>query len=121
MERAVLIVEDEVLVGMMLARKLEAVGYTVVGIVGTGEEAVAAAKRDRPGAVLLDVSLGGELDGIEVARRIREFAPIPAIFFTGYNRDSRLMARAAEVQALAVLDKLGPIEELLAALEQAFS
>jgi CheY-like chemotaxis protein len=121
MERKVLIVEDEVLVGMMLARTLEVAGYSVLGVVGTGEEAVAAAKERRPGAMLLDVSLGGDVDGIEVARRIREFETIPVIFFTGYNRDSRLMDRAAEVQALAVLDKLGPVEELLAALEKAFS
>lgn len=59
MSRVILIVEDEVLVGMMLARNLEAAGFTVCAVVGTGEEAVAVALREHPGAVLMDVSLGG--------------------------------------------------------------
>jgi len=121
MTRRVLIVEDEVLVGMMLARKLEAAGLSVCDVVGTGEEAVEAVAREMPGVLLMDVSLGGEMDGIEAARLIRGRFDVPVVFFTGYNRDRGLIARAEEVRALAVLDKLGPVEEIVAALEGAFS
>jgi len=121
MTRRVLIVEDEVLVGMMLARKIEAAGLSVCDVVGTGEEAVEAVAREKPGVLLMDVSLGGEMDGIDAARLIRGRFDIPVVFFTGYNRDRGLLARAEEVRALAVLDKLGPVEELVATLESAFS
>lgn len=120
MKKVVLIVEDEVLVGMMLARKLEGYGFTVCDVVGTGEEAVTAAERDQPGVILMDVSLGGEIDGIEAAGMIRLKQDIPIIFFTGYRQDCGLMARAEGVQAMAVLDKLGPVEDILAAIDSAF-
>lgn len=121
MKKTVLIVEDEVLVAMMLARKIEEHGFSVSDVVGTGEEALTAAERYLPGVILMDVSLGGEMDGLEAAGKIRERLGIPVIFFTGYNRDQNLMVRANEVQALAVLDKLGPIEDIVAALESAFA
>ena len=120
MSKIVLIVEDEVLVGMMLARKIEEFGFTVCAVVTTGEEGLAVAERERPGVILMDVSLGGEMDGIEAARLVRERLGIPVVFFTGYNRDENLMGRAKEVQALAVVDKLGPVEELISALEKGF-
>jgi hypothetical protein len=120
MKKTVLIVEDEVLVGMMLARNLEGCGFSVCEVVGTGEDAVAAAGRCRPGVVLMDVSLGGIMDGIEAADRIKKQLGIPVVFFTGYHQDKQLMTRAKEVQALAVLDKLGPIEDIVAAVESAF-
>lgn len=120
MKKTVLIVEDEVLVGMMLARNIEGAGFSVCEVVGTGEDAVAAAERHRPGVILMDVSLSGEMDGIEAAGRIRSLLGIPVVFFTGYRQDKHLMARANEVNALAVLDKLGPIEDIVAALDSAF-
>lgn len=120
MKKNVLIVEDEVLVGMMLARNLEGSGFSVCDVVGTGEDAVAAAERYLPGVILMDVSLGGKMDGIEAAGMISSRLGIPVVFFTGYHQDKQLMTKAKKVQALAVLDKLGPIEDIVAALESAF-
>ncbi len=120
MEKIVLIVEDEVLVGMMLSRKLEGYGFTVCDVVGTGEEAVIAAEQSLPGAILMDVSLGGGMDGIEAAEKIQSSRAVPIVFFTGYNQDRNLMERMQKLNVLAVLDKLGPVEGLLAALESAF-
>lgn len=119
-EKTVLVVEDEVLVGMMLARKIGEHGFRVCDVVTTGEEVLAAALQHRPGAILMDISLGGEINGIDAARQLRKEMAVPVIFFTGYNRDQALLARAAEVGALAVLDKLGPVEEMVAALNRAF-
>lgn len=121
MKKVVLIVEDEVLVGMMLARKIEAHGLDVCEVVNTGEEALAAVADYSPGVVLMDVSLGGEMDGIDAAKLIRDKFATPVVFFTGYDQDKALLERAAEVEALAVLDKLGPVEEIIAALERAFA
>jgi len=121
MSRIVLIVEDEVLVGMMLARKIEEFGFTVCGVVTTGEEGLEVAEREKPGVILMDISLGGEIDGIETARQVMERLDIPVVFFTGYNRDDNLMAMAEEVKALAVIDKLGPVEDLVEALAKGFN
>lgn len=121
MEKVVLIVEDEVLVGMMLARKIEQHGFLVSDVVGTGEDAVLAVHRKLPGVVLMDVSLGGEMDGIEAAKEIRSAYDVPIVFFTGYRKDERLLESAESVRALAVLDKLGPTKKIIEALEGAFT
>jgi DNA-binding NarL/FixJ family response regulator len=120
MEKTVLIVEDEVLVGMMLTKRIEEYGFTVCDLVSTGEDALIAAAKLSPGVVLMDVSLAGEMDGIEAGAIIRSSLGVPVIFFTGYQQDRYLMERAMEVQPLAVLDKLGPIEVIIAALNLAF-
>lgn len=120
MEKVVLIVEDEVLVGMMLSKNLESYGFKVLDVVGTGEEAIAVAERKRPGVILMDVSLAGEIDGIEAAEKIQAALGTPIVFFTGYNQDRSLMERVKNLEVLAVLDKLGPVEKILEALESAF-
>lgn len=117
----ILIVEDEALVGMMLARKVESHGFSVCEVVGTGEEAVAAFRSHDPGVILMDVSLGGSMDGIEAGREIRLTSEVPIVFFTGYYGDQRLLERAEEIRPLAVLDKLGAIDELISILNGAFS
>lgn len=118
--KKVLIVEDEILVGMMLARKIEELGFTVCEVVGTGEDAVEACLSHKPGVILMDVSLGGSMDGIEAGRIIRETSSVPIVFFTGYHQDRKLLARAEQVKPLAVIDKLGAVEDVARVLEQAF-
>ncbi len=120
MEREVLIVEDEVLVGMMLSKQITEYGFHVCDVVSTGEDALEAVEQQKPGVILMDVSLSGGMDGIETAGKIREKVNVPVIFFTGYKQDKILRKRAAEVKPLAVLDKLGPIESVISALEKAF-
>lgn len=119
--KKILIVEDEALVGMMLARKVESHGFFVCDVVGTGEEAVTAFHSHVPGVILMDVSLGGSMDGIDAGREIRLTSEVPIVFFTGYYRDQKLLERAEEIRPLAVLDKLGAIDELISILDGAFS
>ncbi|WP_163338026.1 response regulator [Desulfopila sp. IMCC35008] len=118
--KKILIVEDEALVGMMLARMVESHGFCVCDVVGTGEEAVAAYHSHDPGVILMDVSLGGSMDGIDAGREIRLTSEVPIVFFTGYYRDQNLLKRAEDIRPLAVLDKLGAIDELVAILDSAF-
>lgn len=48
--------------------RLQRLGYAVVGVASSGDEAIAKAVELRPGLVLMDVRLEGEMDGIEAAR-----------------------------------------------------
>ncbi len=76
----ILLVEDEVLVGMMLKKKIQAHGYDTSEIITTGEEAVSCALRDKPDLLFMDVALPGKIDGVEAARQIKEKLDIPVIF-----------------------------------------
>ena len=81
----ILIVEDERLVGFDLRRRLSRMGYTVVGITASGEEAIEHANRLRPDIVLMDVRLRGPMDGIEAAQQIWVQYQIPVVFMSGYT------------------------------------
>jgi PAS domain S-box-containing protein len=65
----VLVVEDNPVSQMLVARQLERLGHEVV-ITGSGEEAVEVFGALRPAAVLMDWQLPG-FDGLEATRRIR--------------------------------------------------
>ena len=65
----VLVVEDEMLIGMLLADMLEARGYDVCAVEATETGAVTAAARYNPGLMIVDARLR---DGSGVAARYFE-------------------------------------------------
>jgi DNA-binding response OmpR family regulator len=62
----VLIVEDDALIGILLAEMLAEMGHVVCAIETTDADAVTAAVRCRPDLIIADVQLG---DGSGVSRR----------------------------------------------------
>jgi len=86
----IMVVEDEIVVAMELEKRLSALGYTVTGIVSTGEDAVERAGQVRPDFVLMDIKLAGRMDGIEAAEVIRERHDVPVVFLTAHTDDKTL-------------------------------
>jgi CheY-like chemotaxis protein len=114
----ILIVEDEVISAMSLRMDLQARGYEVVGLSGTGEEALGAAEKSRPDLVLMDVNIRGGMNGIEVALKMRSAFSIPSIFMTGYlDQVIREKTRAAEPVGYFI--KPVAIDELQTAIDAA--
>lgn len=95
MNLRILIVEDEQIVAADLEGKLNKLGYDVVGIAASGEEAINVARQLRPELVFMDVRLQGRMDGTEAARSIQRLTGAPIIFITAYAeiflRDPTLM------------------------------
>lgn len=119
MKHKVLIVEDEVLIGMMIKKKVAAQGYDVCDISTTGEDALVQTANEKPDMVLMDICLAGDINGIEAARMIKNQFSIPIVFFTGNNKDKMLIDQSRDVNPVAIVDKLGPIEELFIAIQKA--
>lgn len=114
----VMVVEDEVLVGIMLCRKLRSYGYNVGEVVTTGEEAIIRAGKELPEVILMDVTLAGEINGLEAARIIKENNNIPIIIFSGY--DQKLLTEQADaIKPVAIISKMGNISEIATAIEKA--
>ncbi len=84
---SVLIVEDEVSSAVMLQAMLSKAGYTILAKVETGEEAVVKASELRPDIVLMDIQLGGKIDGIDAACQIWSLYGIPFVYLTGGTND----------------------------------
>jgi len=65
----ILVVEDDVMIGPLLAETLEDLGHTVCAVELNGVNAVAAAARLQPDLVIVDIGLGEEI-GIAVVTDI---------------------------------------------------
>jgi len=87
--KRILIVEDEVVVGMEIQSTLERLGYSVIAIVNTGEKAITLATEEKPDIILMDIRLKGKIDGIEAASQIRSDWEIPIIFLTAYAEEDK--------------------------------
>lgn len=80
----VLIVEDDAIINRHLQTCLLKVGYEVVGTAAEGAKALQLVGEVKPDLVLMDISLFGEMDGIQTADLIHDRYDIPVIFLTAF-------------------------------------
>ena len=114
----ILVVEDQAIVALDIERKLTKLGYQVVGVVFSGEEAIAHAADACPDLVLMDIKLRGAMDGIEAASEIRERFHIPVIYLTALS-DPETMKRALHSHPYGYVVKPFMGKELRQAIELA--
>jgi DNA-binding response OmpR family regulator len=88
--RTVLVVDDEPEIVRILRDYLERAGFEVL-TASDGEMAVAAARRQRPDLVILDLTLPS-LDGLDVARALRRDGEVPIIMLTARTEESDRVA-----------------------------
>ena len=93
MNERILIVEDEAIVLLDIRSRLAGLGYSIVGTASTGEEAIVKANATRPDAILMDIGLKGDIDGISAAETIRKTQDTPIIYLTA-NSDITTLQRA---------------------------
>jgi CheY-like chemotaxis protein len=105
---SILIVEDEIVVAMSIRSVLESMGYRVAGIAMSGKEAIGLLEGGCPDLILMDITLAGDMDGIELANQINERYSVPVVFLTGYS-DENTINRLAETVNYGFLKK--PVDE----------
>ena len=116
MKPRVLVVEDEVITVMSLQHLLELWGYRMCGQASSGKEAIERAESEKPDIALIDVSLSGDINGIEAARQIRSLFDIPIIFITGYS-DNETMKEIRDMEPAGYFIKPVDFNKLKIALE----
>ncbi len=92
-EKQILVVEDEIIVAEDIRRSAQHMGYAVLSMASSGEEAIKKAQELNPDLVLMDIMLNGKMDGIEAAEQIRSSFNIPVIYLTAYS-DEKTFERA---------------------------
>ena len=93
MNERILIVEDEPRIGEVLERYLRAAGY-LTERASTGRRALELWRAASPDAILLDLMIP-DMDGLEVARKVRATSDVPILMVT---------AKAEEVDRLVGLE-----------------
>jgi len=86
--KVILIVEDEADIALAEARTVEGFGYEAV-VANSADDAIRKATEDRRiDLVLMDIDLGGGLDGAEAARRILSKRNLPVVFLTSHTEQA---------------------------------
>ncbi len=67
----VVVADDSAMMRQIVASSLTRAGIKVVGSAANGDEALTVCERERPDALMLDLTMPG-LDGIGVLRRLRQ-------------------------------------------------
>src|SRR5688500_8669435 len=117
---SVLIVEDELLVGLFLTDLLEDLDQMVIGPAASPQAALAAAAKTPPQIAIIDVNLRGKGDGIALAGELQHLHGTRIIFLSG---DASVAANPAvhAVKPVAVLQKPCPPGALETALRAAMA
>ncbi|RMH81075.1 MAG: DNA-binding response regulator [Actinomyces sp.] len=80
-ETVVVVVEDDPNIADLVELYLRREGFRPYQA-DSGERALEVIAQRRPSLVLLDIGLPGEIDGIEVCRRLRRDSQVPIVFLT---------------------------------------
>src|ERR1051326_9477502 len=105
----ILVVEDENIVAKDIQQSLKKLGYEVLGVCATGEDAMTKAEQTKPNLVLMDIMLKGDISGIEAADYVRQKLNIPVIFLTAYA-DSSTLSKAKVTEPYGYIIK--PFKEI---------
>ena len=100
----ILIVEDEMIIALSIKNWLEPLGFEVVDIVGTGEEAIDIVEKNETDLIIMDIGLKGKLDGISTIEKIKTRSDVPFIFLTA-NSMSNYIDRAKKTHPFGYLTK----------------
>jgi len=118
---SILVVEDEGLIALHITELLEKAGYRVIGPMSSGEMAIRAfGESPAPDLVLMDIKLGGQLNGIETARTIRQRTPVPLVFLTAYSSE-RTREQVKDIRPEGYLIKPVMETDLLATITTALA
>lgn len=86
----ILIVDDEPKLVRLVQEVLLATGFTVV-TAGDGQTAIKTVALEQPDLILLDIMLPRDMDGYQVAERIRQFSNVPIIMLTAKDQERDLL------------------------------
>ena len=81
MSETVLVADPAAHTAALIARHLERAGYRVV-TAASGPQALAAIDAHRPDACVLEVMLGGGLNGYELVRQLRTVDSVPVVLMS---------------------------------------
>ncbi len=81
----VLIVEDELVTANALSDVLSDLGYKVLEIVDSSDDAIGSINKHIPDIILMDIKLRGLDSGITAASEIQKIAAIPVIYLTAFS------------------------------------
>lgn len=120
MNKRILIIEDNKLLSETIKELLELNGYSVVKVLNSGQNLKNHITETSAEMILMDIRIEGHLDGIDLAKKIREFTHLPIIFISSFT-DSQIINRVKEVKPEGFIIKPFSQEVLTTTIDLVFS
>ena len=114
----ILIIEDNPLEARFFKQVLQRAGYDVLGPASCAEEALRIAKMVSPTFILADISIEGQMDGIEVSQIIADQSGAGILYLSGHS-ELGIVERAKITEPYGYLVKPVEHQELTAAVSMA--
>ena len=115
MNKKVVIVEDDQLLGIVLEKMAHSLDLDVLEISQTGSGAVASIQKHNPDLIFMDIQLADDINGIQAMEEIRNHSNAPVIYITGQS-DLNTRKRASQVQNSFFMIKPVNIHDLKSAI-----
>lgn len=112
----ILVVEDDDLILTIQKWRLANLGYEVCGSAASGADAITCAAEQHPDLVLMDITLKGEMDGIETAAQMKKEFGIPVVFISSHT-DKETLLRVRSVRPEGFIKKPFDDDDLRIAIE----
>ncbi|MDA8427153.1 MAG: PAS domain S-box protein [Treponema sp.] len=119
--KTLLLVEDEAIIALAEKNSLAREGYAVIHSL-SGEDAIAAVEGERGSSidlVLMDIDLGGGIDGTRAAQEILKRRDIPVVFLSSHT-ERELVERTESITNYGYIVKNVGTTVLFASIKMAF-
>ena len=103
----ILVVEDDSVEFAHLEILLSQLGHGVLAHADNAVDAIIAFGKERPDLVIADISINGEIDGIELVHKLNEIDKVPVLFLTSHD-ESEVFSKAKETEPYGYITK--PVE-----------
>jgi len=90
-----MIVEDEAMIAIDLRDELQEAGYKILDLTDRQDDAIQVAMAERPDLALVNISLAGGDDGVELSRHLKAME-IPVLLISGQ------VSRASSAKTVAI-------------------
>jgi putative two-component system response regulator len=104
----IMVVEDEAIIAKDIKNTLEKYGYLVAKPAYSAGQAIKQLEVNKPDLLIIDIMLNDNMDGINLATRIKKKYDIPIIYITAYA-DDEMLKRAKITEPYGYIIK--PLED----------
>jgi DNA-binding NarL/FixJ family response regulator len=117
----ILIVEDELITAVSIEELLQEEDYTVIGIARDASAALrlCSQQKEPPGVVICDVNIKGSVQGVELAKQLKQSYECEIVFLTAYS-DAPTVNAALHTNPVMYVVKPYTDIQLLVAVQMAF-
>ena len=111
MKNKILVCSRDLVSALKIKIFLEKKGFYVFDLISTGEELIEAALKNYPSLIISDITLKGDIDGIEAISRLSGITKIPYIFVTDTKENISLI-QSYYLHPVSVINKPVDLSEL---------